>query len=744
MIPELKNPSKNEQSLSVHGQWAQYYGQLGLRVVPNVPRQKKPAISEWPQEATVDLNKIAEWWTDVPEANIGVATGHLSGIVDIETDMHKEGENGEQSFQKWCENNCCELPKTWTFKSGSGGIHRLFQLDRPLDSNIGILPGVDVIADNLQAIFPPSVHPNGNCYEWIPDCAPSDMSQGPAQLPLKLFDFISIHAKREKYTPLTLPDTIPEGQRDTTIFKFACKLRQTGLAGHELIAAMEAINKERCTPPMTSKEIGIKCRQAERYPMGETLARIQNDAGPLDWNHLEHIQRSDLDDARRFAEFARGSLLYTDTRGGLKYSNGVWVASKNAAAFTFGVFADSEHDFAMRACIEAKEDEEKQAIAKECLKHAWKIRKKSSIDAITSLSVPYLTVPDEVFDANAEELNTQGGVVNLRTGIIRSASPEDYCTQSASVSPVHTQEGTEMWNDHLQKMSQGNAEFIKFLQFAAGMIAVGKVYQENCLFAVGSGRNGKSTFFNALFRVLGSYATSIDPEVLLANKQNREVLLAGLRGKRFALASETEEGVRLSSSALKRLTSTDPIAAKQLYKDPMTFTPTHTLVLYTNHLPKVGSTDGGTLNRIKVVPFTTKWFDNDTGTILNYCDVLVTRAGGDILSWVIEGARQYLAAGCKLPEPLVMQAATAEYKTSEDWLQNFIGDCCIVAPEKRIKAKELYDRYRYWGKTNGEYIRSRNDFFAAIKEHGYEFIAPQNIKTCVGITIGVQSGLGFV
>jgi putative DNA primase/helicase len=158
-------------------------------------------------------------------------------------------------------------------------------------------------------------------------------------------------------------------------------------------------------------------------------------------------------------------------------------------------------------------------------------------------------------------------------------------------------------------------------------------------------------------------------------------------------------------------------------------------------LPKVGSTDRGTWNRIKVVPFKTRWADNDKGTVLNYCDVLVKKAGGDILSWMIEGARQYLAAGCKLPEPLVMRAASEEYKTSEDWFQSFTDEYCKIGPDYRIRARELYEQYRYWAKTNGEYFRRRNDFYVALEEHGYSFVIPQNVKTYVGIT--TINGLGF-
>ena len=76
--------------------------------------------------------------------------------------------------------------------------------------------------------------------------------------------------------------------------------------------------------------------------------------------------------------------------------------------------------------------------------------------------------------------------------------------------------------------------------------------------------------------------------------------MAALKGKRYVLAAETEEGSRLSSSTMKRMSSTDTINAQVLYHEAFDFKPSHTLVLCTNHLPKVGSTEWGTWRRIKL------------------------------------------------------------------------------------------------------------------------------------------------
>ena len=124
------------------------------------------------------------------------------------------------------------------------------------------------------------------------------------------------------------------------------------------------------------------------------------------------------------------------------------------------------------------------------------------------------------------------------------------------------------------------------------MAAIGKVYQEHMIIAYGGGANGKSTFWNTIFRVLGNYAGKLSAEALTMNcKRNVKPEMAELKGKRLIISSEMEEGMRLNTAVVKQLCSTDEIQAEKKYKDPFSFVPSHTLVLYTNHLPKVGAND---------------------------------------------------------------------------------------------------------------------------------------------------------
>lgn len=244
-----------------YGAWAKYYAALGLRVLPLPAGQKSPPLlSDWGKKATTELSTIASWWATWPQANIGVAMGAECSLVDIETDI-KPGADGEKSLEG------LPLPDTWSFRSGGGGIHRLFRCDNPDISNrVNMLPGVDVRSNGGYSVFPPSLHPSGQYYSWLPGHSPQDMPQGPAPLPFELFSLI---IGSEKKPPLEVPQEIVEGGRNDLLFRQACKLRRDGLSEVEILGAIRAMNEARCVPPLDEDEVETICRQAAKYEAGE-------------------------------------------------------------------------------------------------------------------------------------------------------------------------------------------------------------------------------------------------------------------------------------------------------------------------------------------------------------------------------------------------------------------------------------------------------------------------------------------
>ena len=248
---------------------------------------------------------------------------------------------------------------------------------------------------------------------------------------------------------------------------------------------------------------------------------------------------------------------------------------------------------------------------------------------------PLVLMDINQLDVNPYLLNTPEATYDLRRGLdgAQEHDPLDYLTKCTNASPGDA--GKDLWLDTVSRVFCNDPELIDYVQTIVGMAVVGKVFSEALIISYGDGANGKSTFWNTLARVLGNYSGMMSADALTVGcKRNVKPEMAELRGKRLIIAAELEEGMRLNTSTVKQLCSTDEIEAEKKYKDPFKYVPTHTMVLYTNHLPKVGASDDGTWRRLIVIPFGAK-IQGKTD-IKNYTDYLVENASPYIMT---SGAR---------------------------------------------------------------------------------------------------------
>lgn len=162
------------------------YAQKGWRVVPLHHRDKRPHPKAWQKAATTDAEVVEQWFGDQwPDANVGVVLGKDSGLIDVECDSPE----AEEVLLKLFDGN---PPMTPTY-SASRGKHRLFKWDTSLpfqDKAVFKVGQLEFRTGNggmgAQSVFPPSIHPSGKQYHWLPGCSPEDCE--PAVLP---GDFLS-------------------------------------------------------------------------------------------------------------------------------------------------------------------------------------------------------------------------------------------------------------------------------------------------------------------------------------------------------------------------------------------------------------------------------------------------------------------------------------------------------------------------------------------------------------------------
>lgn len=238
-------------------------------------------------------------------------------------------------------------------------------------------------------------------------------------------------------------------------------------------------------------------------------------------------------------------------------------------------------------------------------------------------------------------------------------------------------------------------------------------------------------------RVLGTYSGNISADMLTVGcRRNVKPELAEAKGKRLLIAAELEEGMRLNTSNVKQLCSTDEIYAEKKYKAPFSYVPTHTLVLYTNHLPKVGAIDKGTWRRLIVIPFGAR-IEGSTD-IKNYADYLFVKAGGAILSWLIEGAKKIIADDFHIIAPQKVQEAIDAYKENNDWMSAFLNERCNLDDTAIVKSGELYNEYRSFCLQVGEYVRSSADFYTAVESFGFERFRNRNGRFVKGLKLKTE------
>ena len=460
-------------------------------------------------------------------------------------------------------------------------------------------------------------------------------------------------------------------------------------------------------------------------------------------------QLTDVGQAKRLAASYSGQLRYTGATHWISFDGVRWTENGPAARrivheLTEQQLAQAQKMVALatNSLLAAQRQDSKAATeqatldkqrANEYLRFARRYQNSARISATLSEAQSYLEVPMECLDGDPFLLNTPAGTVDLRSGVMRPHNPEDYCTKLTGCSPNDA--GREMFFEFLERVTCGDTQLQAYLQQIAGMSAIGAVYKECLIIAYGGGGNGKSTLFNLLAYVLGDYAGSLSAEILTSNcRKNKSPELAELRGRRFVIAAELEEGMRLDSAIIKNLCSTDQINAEPKYKKPFHFSPTHTVVLYTNHLPRISTADNGTWDRMIVIPFEAR-FRGQQGEVLNYAKHLYEHAGGAVLQWIIDGAKKHIESGYQIGMPDRVRAVIDEYRSDNNWLKPFLDDRCTKDPKYRQPSGELYAAYRAYCDTTGDDKRSAADFRQAMMDSGFNCRRTKTGSIYSGLTL---------
>ena len=561
---------------------------------------------------------------------------------------------------------------------------------------------------------------------------------------------------------------ISEGSRNATMSRFAGKvIKKYGDTDEAHQCFLEEAAK--CDPPLSDGELKTIWRSARKF-----YSRVSSQDGYVppdvynDDTSYKPEDFSDVGQAEVLAKHFSNELRYSPATHFIRYTEHYWKETepgaqavaheltrrqlKEATKEMYAALKKMEEcgaqtilDGSSKAKAEQLMSDEQLEAYKEFISakayQAFALRRRDSkyITAALKESHPMLEISPRDLDADCFALCTPAATYDLRKGLAgaREHSPEDFITKMTAVSPGS--KGEQIWLDCLDLIFCGNQELIDYVQMICGLAVIGKVYVEALIIAYGGGRNGKSTFWNSVSRVLGLYSGNISADTLTVGcRRNIKPELAEAKGKRLLIAAEMQEGARLNDSTVKQLCSTDDMFAEKKYKDPFSFTPCHTLVLYTNHLPRVSASDDGIWRRLIVIPFDAKIEGSDDKK--NYAEYLYANASESILAWVIEGAKKVIDLDYRIPIPACVQKAIDEYRAQNDWFGHFIEDKCDVGSEYKESSSALYQAYRNYCLDTNEYVRSTADFYFALENAGYERIVVKRKRFFKGLCLKKDDG----
>ncbi len=707
-------------------EWALHYAEMGLAVFPLACRDKVPAVVGGCKVATTKRTTIERWWDKNPQYNIGIATGNKSsGLVVIDLDVDKnKGIDGYDVLRDW-QNKHGKLPETWQSITGRGGYHYFYK-DAIVHSNrVGLYEGVDIRGEGGYIVAPPSVHPNGNIYEW---------EQGPeeyeiAQVDNIVNDFLKGEKQRrdsEDKTNFKVPELIPEGERVDTIVRLIASLRTKGLDDDAIKAAVRVENEKRCNPPLKEKELekavfpALKRDWQVNSPYYNNFnAMNENDNKYVNevlkkLNELNAVERFPMNDrgsADLFATVFMDVSRYNPTKKDWMYYDGTrWVADQEGmrAKRNAKTLADVLVRYSATVFLP---DDKRQSY----------IKYTAGMMNYRSRNVMVTDAKDLNFFENME-LDKDDFLLNCKNCVLDLSGDQPKALEhsadlllsklcNANYNPAAT---CTLWEKTVNEIMQGDTEKIKYLQKMSGRLLTGDTSEEEFyIFFGATTRNGKSTITELLLYLLGDYATTISPESLAikANKDSRTASpdIAKLAGTRFVVASEPPRRMLFDSSLVKTLTGRDTVSARFLHENEFQFKPKFKLILNSNYLPVISDKTVFSSNRVKVVPFERHFTEKEQNKHLK--EQLQQEIDG-ILNWCIKGLQLYRKEG--LEPPVAVQNATHEYSEDSDKVGKFISEC-LVKTNQNLAAKDVYEKYSQWCNDCGLGIDGRTSFYEELK-----------------------------
>jgi putative DNA primase/helicase len=434
----------------------------------------------------------------------------------------------------------------------------------------------------------------------------------------------------------------------------------------------------------------------------------------------ECFNANELGDGVLFAQIHKGKFIFNHTaQEWMIWKEHFWARDEmNQAAsaveditpYYLRLIKELDEKIANMTNRDAKELEE---IRKNLLKRIRRLRSErgrvNCLKFAAANNVNALAITSDKFDQNPRLLGVKNGTIDLDTGRLHPGRQSDFISKICPHEWKGREQRAPIWQRSLLEIFNGDDGLVAYIKRLLGYSVSGlNVEHIFPIFYGAMGRNGKGTILETLLYVLGALAAAIQSEMLLDNwkvssASGPSADVMSLLGLRVAIASETKEGRYIDSAKVKWFCGADTLVGRNPYdKYVVRFSPTHTLFLQTNNVPRAPADDHAFWARVHLIPFQLSFVSNPQAEHERPVDKMLkeklrAEAPG-IISWLVDGFLEWQAIGLD-PPPIVLNA-TNEQRREEDYISDFLDDTCYIDRFAKVQASKLYTRFSQWYQEN--------------------------------------------
>lgn len=659
---------------------------------------KHPATTRGVHDATADLGVIREALQVRPGLNLAVATGRTSGLVVLDIDRRNGGEASLDAL----EAALGPLPPTWTVITGNGA-HLYFAypdgIDLPTRHGGDLGDGLDLQSDGAYAVTATGRHENGSRYYWPRRRRPGDLPL--SELPPAWVERLRAPSKAtpraERASGDTGPRRVQAGGRNNHLTMIGGHLRSAGQTGESLAAALAAINRETCEPPLLDEEVAAIAASLSRYT-----------ANGHNGDEAEALAQAVLDE-----HFAGGEhLLYARDGRFWSYGGTHW-----------------------------------QPLAGPALEHlilkTLRLRPKSRL-ATTSLIKQAVSLLEAERSDNDDALGFSSSprpVINCRNGELwlnavgqvehRRHDPRSYLRHCLDVAydpaatcPRFDAALAEIFSRATPTKGMGRHwwELMGYLIQPRRDIAL-------ILICEGEGSNGKTKLVETIQRLLG---TGLVSAMRIQDLDRSRFATSDLVGKLMLVDDDVRAGVRLPDGELKKISEEKTITGERKNGPTFTFTVRTVPILLCNNPASVADLSHGMRRRLTVIPFERKFEEHEIDRGL-FPGIWADELPG-VLNGALAGLARLAERGWRFRKPAAVEAAEARWLGRANPVAAFVQERCCEGGNTPTTI--LYQAYLDWCTANNVTFRQQRKAFKGNLEHlGYASGRSSKVRLTMGLSL---------